>query len=123
MNTISISEAYIQLSNIKLPSAYNSISHERLNEDENKIDAKIDLILKIKAAEKTSGITEIRDLIEANNILLDYYNTANSNIYYKENISKSDREYVKSQFSVAKSEEQYLNAMLDKKLNSIRIEI
>ena len=123
MNTISISEAYNQLSKIRLPSAYNAISHERLNEDEDKIDAKIDLILKIKAAEKTSGITEIRDLIEVNNVLLDYYNTANSNIYYKENISKSDREYVKSQFSVAKSEEQYLNAMLEKKLNSIRIEI
>ena len=123
MNTISISEAYNQLSNIRLPSAYNSISHERLNEDEDKIDAKIDLILKIKAAEKTSGITEIRDLIEANNILLDYYNTANSNIYYKENISKSDREYVKSQFSIAKSEEEYLNAQLKKQLNKVRIEI
>jgi len=123
MNTISLREAYTKANDIKLPSAYNSIAHDQLSEDEDKLDYKVDLILKITAAEKSAGITEIRDALRVNNYLLSFYNTANSNLYYKENIGKSDREYVKSQFSIAKSEEQYLTTMLEKKLNNIRIEV
>ena len=123
MKTITLAEAYKEVENIKLPSVYNSIAQDKLSEDEVSLDNKVDIILKIKAAEKASGISEIKDLLLVNSFIVNYYNTTNSNLYYKEHISKADREYVKSQFEIAKSETQYLQAKLQEQLGKVKIEI
>ena len=123
MKTISLTEAYKMFNNIKLPSAYNSVSQNRLREDEELLNVKLDILLKIKTAEKTAGINEVKDLLEVNKLNVDYWNTANSNLYYKENIAKTDREYIKRQFVIAKSEKEYLNNLLQLNLDNIRIEL
>lgn len=123
MKTITLKQAYISIECIKLPSVYHSISKDKLREDEDLLDTKVELILKVKSAEKFSGILELRDLIEVNKIEQDYFNTANSNLYYKENINKQDREYVKKQFQILKSERELLDSRLNKQLDRIRIEI
>ena len=123
MKTITLKQAYISIDCIKLPSVYHSISRDTLREDEDLLDTKVDLILKCKSAEKFSGILELRDLIEINQLEQDYFNTANSNLYYKENISKQDREYVKRQFAILRTEKELLEARLVKQLDKIRIEV
>jgi hypothetical protein len=123
MKTISLAEAYKVIKKYNLPSAYNSVAFDKLREDEAKLDEKVSLTLKIIAVEKATRIAELKEALVVNQVIIDYYNTSNSNLYYKENITKSDREYIKRQFLVATSERDYLTNILNDVIKETRIEI
>jgi hypothetical protein len=123
MKSISLAEAYKIIKKYNLPSAYNSIAFDKLREDETKLDEKVVLTLKTIAIEKATRIAELKEALVVNQIILDYYNTSNSNLYYKENITKSDREYIKTQFAVATSERDYLTNILNNIIKDARVEI
>lgn len=124
MARVTLSEAYEILAkkekNLRKKSAYKSVIDTRIKEDEEYVEKIKKLYEDIKNAERISGIDLILERIRILEYTKNFYDTSKGNIY---EVSKYDREYIKSKHSIIKEDIEFLAEKVKNLGQQVYIEI
>lgn len=125
METISLFEAYNKLIEFKSKklNAYGAAVRNKVYEDFGELQNALEIQLKIFAAEKASGILDLKQQIENAKIELEYFQPENAAQYYKDKLDAQNKQEIETNFKETKSNIEYLQFVIEERAKRIQIEI
>jgi hypothetical protein len=127
MNKVTLKEAYNiynkKVKNLKNRNAYKSFMIEKYMEDEKYVNSIKNLHTNIRNAERVSGIDLLKEQLTELELEGQFFTTENSNKYPTDHVSREDRDFIIEKYSSVKSEIGYLQNLIDKKAETIYLEL
>ena len=122
MKTITLKTAYNILNKNPKVDVYGSYLAGNLETNLRRVENKAELLLAVKAAEKASGVLELREHLESLAYELSFWDTSKRSLYYKENIPKELAETAKDTYKKLVGEKELIKEQIDKLLEVVYIE-
>ena len=122
MKTITLKVAHNILNKNPKIDVYGSYLAGNLESNIRKVENKAELVLAVKAAEKASGILELREHLESLAYELSFWDTAKRSLYYKENIPKEVAETAKDEYKKLVGERDLIQDQIEQLLEVVYLE-